>query len=93
MATITAEILAPMRMVFRGPSGISMGFHRGPEVNHDYVEAQSRFTCDGEVGYGLTERSVELFAQQRREVRIGGALKFVELSHQHFVRGPHGIAC
>lgn len=60
-ATISAEILAPMRMAFRGPSGISMGFHRGPDINHDYVEAQSRYTCDGEIGYGLTERSVQLF--------------------------------
>ena len=38
------------------------------------------------------ERAAELFAQQRREVRVGGPLKLVELVHQHFVPGPDGIA-
>jgi hypothetical protein len=60
-AVITAEILAPMRMAFRGRNGISMGFHRAPGINHDYIEAHSRFEWDGEVGYGLTERSIQLF--------------------------------
>ena len=38
------------------------------------------------------ERARELLAQQRREVGVGRALKFVELVHQRFIGGPHGVA-
>jgi hypothetical protein len=65
-AKISGEIISAMRMAFRGANGISMGFHRGPDVNHVYVEAQTRYEWDGEIGYGLSERSMDI-SQERLE--------------------------
>ncbi len=36
-----------------------IGNHAGPAIDHDDVDAFTRFTWDGEVGYGLTERTVD----------------------------------
>ena len=59
-ATIRAEILTTLRMAFVGPTEIALGAHRGENVNHDYLISFTRFQWDGEVGYGVTDRTVEL---------------------------------
>jgi hypothetical protein len=59
-AVISGQIISAARMAFRGANGISLGSHRGPDINHVYVEAQTRYEWDGETGYGLSERSLQM---------------------------------
>jgi hypothetical protein len=59
-SVIRAELLDTVRMAFVGPTEIALGRHRGEHVNHDYLIAFTRFEWDGEVGYGVTDRTVEL---------------------------------
>jgi hypothetical protein len=58
--TIRAEIMTTLRMAFVGPTEIALGAHRGENVNHDYLISFTRFEWGGEVGYGVTDRTVEL---------------------------------
>jgi hypothetical protein len=58
-STIRARIERSIDMAFVGPTEIALGTHRGPEVNHAYVESFTRFEWDGEVGYGATDVSIE----------------------------------
>ena len=58
-ATIDAEILGSLDMAFVGPTEIALGTHGGPAVNHHYVISFTRFDWDGEVGYGVTDRTIE----------------------------------
>jgi hypothetical protein len=51
--TIGCEIIQSMPMTFLPPTQIGIGTHRGPEASHQNVETITRFTWDGEVGYGL----------------------------------------
>jgi hypothetical protein len=55
-SVIKAEILQAMPYSFTGPNEWCLG--TSPKVRNLIVEAQTRFEWDGEVGYGLTERSV-----------------------------------
>jgi hypothetical protein len=57
---VTAEIVGSLDMAFIGPAEIALGRHRGPGVNHDYVISFTRFEWGGEVGYGVTDRTIEL---------------------------------
>jgi hypothetical protein len=57
---IRAEVLRTVRMAFVGPTEIALGRHRGERVNHDYLIAFTRFEWNGEIGYGVTDRTVEL---------------------------------
>ena len=57
---IRAEVLDTVRMAFVGPTEIALGRHRGERVNHDYLIAFTRFQWEGEIGYGVTDRTVEL---------------------------------
>jgi len=55
-SVIKAQILQAIPYSFTGPNEWSLGTH--PNAHHLVIEAQTRFEWDGEVGYGLTERSV-----------------------------------
>jgi hypothetical protein len=58
---IRAEIVQqPVTLALLGPVQFGFGIHRTPGAHHDYVPAFTRFTWDGEVGYGLSCRSVDL---------------------------------
>lgn len=58
-ATIEATQLHVMPYGFMGASEVSLGYC--PEaVSHQFYEAHTEFTWDGETGYGLTERSVRV---------------------------------
>jgi hypothetical protein len=59
-STIRAEVLTTMPMSFLGPAEIGIGLHAAPAANHHYIEGPSRFEWDGEIGHGITERSVAL---------------------------------
>lgn len=59
-SVLKAEILDATRAALIGPSEISLGTFTAPEANHHYIDAFTRFDWDGEIGYGLTERSVDL---------------------------------
>jgi hypothetical protein len=59
-ATVRAEVLETVRMAFVGPTEIALGRHRGAGVNHDYLIGFTRFEWGDEVGYGVTDRTVEL---------------------------------
>jgi hypothetical protein len=59
-SAIRAEVLTTLRMAFVGPTEIALGKHRGARVNHDYLISFTRFEWDGEIGYGVTDRTVEL---------------------------------
>jgi hypothetical protein len=63
-AVITAEILQVAPLTFAGPNDMVLGVDRGPNTTHVSVEAQTRFCWDGEIGYGLSERSVLLGPDQ-----------------------------
>ncbi|WP_084027694.1 hypothetical protein [Mycobacterium avium] len=55
-SVIKAEILQAIPYSFTGPNEWSLGTH--PNAHHLVIEGLTRFEWDGEVGYGLTERSV-----------------------------------
>lgn len=56
--TIKAEILQVLPLSLRGINDWVPGTRQ--DAHHLMYECQTRFTWDGEVGYGLTERSVAL---------------------------------
>jgi hypothetical protein len=56
---VRAQVLKSIDMAFIGPTEIGLGTHRGPDVNHAYIESFTRFDWDGEVGYGATDVSIE----------------------------------
>lgn len=51
--TIQGEIVQSMPMTFLPPTQIGIGTHRGAHASHENVETITRFTLDGEIGYGL----------------------------------------
>ena len=51
--TIECEIVQSMPLTFLPPTQIGIGTHRGPHASHENVETITKFTLDGEVGYGL----------------------------------------
>ncbi|MGB8408086.1 MAG: hypothetical protein WCE30_28875 [Mycobacterium sp.] len=51
--TIQCEIVQSMPMTFIPPTQIGIGTHRGPYASHENVETITKFTLDGETGYGL----------------------------------------
>ena len=57
---IRAEILDASRAALVGPSEISLGTYTKAQANHHYIDAFTRFDWDGETGYGVTERTVDL---------------------------------
>jgi hypothetical protein len=61
VTTMKAEILRATRCSFQGPAQLVLGTDRGPLTNHDYVDAFTRFEWDGEVGYGVVERTVDRY--------------------------------
>jgi len=60
VSTIRAEVLDATRAALIGPSEIALGTFAAPEANHHYVDAFTCFDWDGEIGYGVTERTVDL---------------------------------
>lgn len=54
--TIEAEILHTLPLSLRGTNSWVVGTR--PDAHHFMYESMTRFTWDGETGYGLTERSV-----------------------------------
>lgn len=68
-SVLGAEVLSTVRMAFVGPTEIALGKHRSAEANHDYLISFTRFQWDGEVGYGITDRTVELIGDHN----TGGA--------------------
>ena len=61
-SVIRATILQPLRVAYVGTNQIGIGTHRGPDAHHDWVSSFTRFEWDGEIGYGSSERSVDLAA-------------------------------
>jgi hypothetical protein len=55
---IRAEVLQVMPFSLLGPNEISHGNNTGPAATHLLLDCQARYEWDGEIGYGLTERSV-----------------------------------
>jgi hypothetical protein len=49
---VRCEILQSMPLAFIPPTQIGIGTHRGSYVSHDNIETITRFTLDGETGYG-----------------------------------------
>lgn len=68
-SVLSAEVLSTVRMAFVGPTEIALGNHSGGGANHDYLISFTRFEWDGEVGYGVTDRTVELIGDHN----TGGA--------------------
>lgn len=62
--TVTAHILNALRAGLVGPAEIGLGTFDASQANHHYVDAFTRFEWDGEVGYGITERSVDLTTRE-----------------------------
>jgi len=57
---VKAKILNSDRAALIGPSEISLGTYTAPIANHHYIDSFTRFDWDGEIGYGVTERTVDL---------------------------------
>lgn len=55
---IRAEVLQVMPFSLLGPNEIANGNHTGEATTHLLLDCQARYEWDGEIGYGLTERSV-----------------------------------
>jgi len=61
VSTIKGQILRSTRCSFHGAAQMVLGIDRRPTANHHYVDAFTRFEWDGEVGYGVTEYTVDLY--------------------------------
>lgn len=59
-STIKAQILNSPRASLMGTSEIGLGTFSRHEANHHYVNAFTRFEWDGEIGYGLSDRSFDI---------------------------------
>jgi hypothetical protein len=57
-AVLSAEILQVAGLGLTGLSELVLGVPPGPPASHQLFEGQTRFTWDGETGYGLSERTV-----------------------------------
>jgi hypothetical protein len=57
---VSAEVVNQLRAALVGPGEIALGTFSAPVANHHYVDAFTRFDWDGDIGYGITERSVDL---------------------------------
>ena len=57
--TIKAEVLQSLPLLTLGPSELGFGTGEAPKSGHVLYDCQARYEWDGEVGYGLLERSVE----------------------------------
>lgn len=60
ISTIRAQILNSPRASLLGTSEIGLGTFSSGEANHHYVNAFTRFEWDGEIGYGLSDRSFDI---------------------------------
>jgi hypothetical protein len=59
--TVSAEIIQVGALPLCGPGELAVGNAAGDDGAHHLLsEAMTRFTCAGETGYGLTERTVLL---------------------------------
>ena len=56
--TIRAEVLQSLPLLTLGPSELGFGTDDTPDVAQVLYDCQARYEWDGEVGYGLLERSV-----------------------------------
>jgi len=61
---ICGEIIAPMPFSFVGPVEMTLGTDRTPDASHVVYESQGRLSWNGQIGYGLCERTV---ARPRKE--------------------------
>lgn len=61
---IRGEIIAPMPFSFVGPVEMTLGTDRTPDASHVVYESQARLSWNGQIGYGLCERTV---ARPRKE--------------------------
>lgn len=59
-STVKATIINSFRAALVGASEIALGTFQFPGASHHYIDAFSRFEWDGEVGYGIIERTVDL---------------------------------
>jgi hypothetical protein len=59
-AEIRGEVIQPMTFSWVGVNEMVLGADRRSDPSHRYFETQTRWEWDGEVGYGLTERTVYL---------------------------------
>jgi hypothetical protein len=59
-STVKATVLNALRAALVGPSEIALGTLAAPEANHHYIDAFTRYDWDGDTGYGITERSIDL---------------------------------
>ncbi|MGE4426021.1 MAG: hypothetical protein AB7G37_06195 [Solirubrobacteraceae bacterium] len=66
-SVLDARILAYVHGGFTGPAEIVVGRCSPADASHHYVEAFTRFEWDGEVGYGMTARTVDLQDHTRPE--------------------------
>lgn len=59
---VRAKILNAPRAALVGASEIALGTFKPNEAgaNHHYIDAFTQYDWDGEIGYGITERSVDL---------------------------------
>ena len=61
---VSARILNSTRSALVGASEIALGTFKANEggANHHYIDSFTEFNWDGEIGYGITERSVDLLS-------------------------------
>lgn len=59
-SVITVHVERPVPLAFLGTSQIGVGTHRSEDAHHDWVPYFSRFSWQGETGYGCVERSEDL---------------------------------
>lgn len=58
---ITARLQQVAGLTLAGPGELAMGANPGPALNHHLLaEAMTRFEWDGDTGYGLSERTVDV---------------------------------
>ena len=58
---VKCETLRATRASFLGPASLVLGTDQRPTCNHDYIDTFARFTWDGEVGYGIVDRTVDRY--------------------------------
>jgi hypothetical protein len=58
--TVHGEPLQIATCALAGPSELLFGAHQYPAAHHILLEAQTKFTVDGQTCYGLTDRTVRL---------------------------------
>ncbi|WP_019873434.1 DUF7065 domain-containing protein [Sporichthya polymorpha] len=58
--TVRAEVLQVAPLSLAGPSELLFGMHGADTAHHNLLEAMTRFEWDGEIGHGLTDRTIRL---------------------------------